>query len=428
MKLIQRFLAASLGCILAMNLAMADTPEQRQASTTVNQLSSQFLLSKLKHDGLKNTLVSSVSLFYALSILHNGANGETEDLLRSILLADVDSTVNEASPALAEVLVSPRSTGQSGAGVFRLANSLWSTNGATNKLPFVFAEPFTSNTATHYNAIPHSIDFLASNASTAINQWADENTDGLIREIIDDETLRAFQWLIMNAAYFEGAWSTPMRAIEAGDDYVFRALDGSEKPVDTIRTVDYEARVVDNEDGSVAFKLPFIGGKYSFVVYMPAEQTDITRWLTQHGPATIADVVKRVLENRSQVYRLSIRLPVFAFSDQLAMRKGSNIANDLGLAPLFSDYADFSALVDVEQTSSVNAATKVGLIKQNTKIELDENGVKAAAVTLVGGIGITSVAPPLPVRTFVVDRPFAFAIVENSSQTLLFNGILTEPG
>ena len=74
------------------------------------------------------------------------------------------------------------------------------------------------------------------------------------------------------------------------------------------------------------------------------------------------------------------------------------------------------------------AATTVEIIKQDTRIELDEKGVKAAAVTLIGGIWATSVGPVLPQRTITVDRPFAWTIVELRSQAVLFSGVLVTPG
>jgi serine protease inhibitor len=70
--------------------------------------------------------------------------------------------------------------------------------------------------------------------------------------------------------------------------------------------------------------------------------------------------------------------------------------------------------------------SKVGLIRQNSRIELDEKGVKAAAVTIIGGVRTTSIGPQATVN-FVVNRPFHFAIVEKNSSTVLFAGTVVEP-
>jgi serpin B len=402
--------------------AFADSPKQLQEATPVNEISSTFLSSKLRHEGLKNSMVSSVSLYYALSILKGGAANETEALLQSLLLKDAESNITTIAPALAEVLQLPKVSNQMGLGTFNLANSIWSTNGETNNKEFLFAENFKSDSYKYYDAVPYSIDFLASGASEKINTWAEEKTNGLIPIIIDDLTLRRFQWLIINAAYFEGAWANPMRMIRAREDYKFIALDGTKKSVDSIVSRNNKTKVLDMADGSVAFSLPFMGRKYSFIIHLPSEkEEDIASWLREEAVITMPEVVEGILGRQSKVYQLSVRLPKFSFTDQVVMRKSSKIVNDLGFSLLFSDDADFSLIASAEKPQ---LDTKVGLIKQDTKIELDEKGVKAAAVTLVGGIFATSAAKP---RKIIVDQPFSFAIVENSSQTILFNGILVQP-
>lgn len=428
MNNLTRLLAASLASFSLISTTFAVPPKELQTSTTINDLSRNFLSSKLQHGGLKNSMVSSVSLFYGLSVLNGGAAGDTATLLQSVLLKDSESSLTDIALSLAKVLEFPKSVDREGLGTFNLANSIWSTNGGSNREAFVFAEPFKADALAYYGASAHSIDFMKPGASDEINHWTEANTNRLIPEIIDDMTLREFKWVILNAAYFEGSWATPMRQVHPRQNYQFTGLEGDSKPAVAIEVRNYRSRVLDREDGSVAFSLPFVGHKYSFILYMPAEdEKDITCWLLEKAVNDMPSVISETLENQSQPYQLSVRMPKFAFADGVAMRKGSAIAKDLGLAPLFGKQTNLSLMVDKEKTAPGVADTTVGLIKQNTKIELDEKGVKAAAVTLVGGITKTSVRPPLPRRNIVVDRPFAFAIVENSSQTMLFSGVLVQP-
>lgn len=402
---------------------------QLQELTTINALSGDFLSSKLQDNGLTNTLVSSVSLYYALSILERGAAGDSAALLEAFLLKTAESEVKDVAPALAEVLVLPENAHRAGTGMFQLANSVWSTDGASDGQPFVFAGPFKADAERYYDASVRSLDFRAVGASTSLNEWVDEKTNGLIPEIIDDFLLAKLEWVILNAAYFEGAWSTPMRAVPASDEYWFRKLDGARQQAETIKTRNYEARVLERDDGSVAFSLPFVGGKYTFIVHAPGkDEADVERWLLGTAVRDMQDVVGEVFANRSEVYRLSVQLPKFTFGDSVTLVDTSKLTHELGLAPLFSPKADFSLLYDAEKTPFDKRDTRVGIIKQDTRIELDENGVKAAAVTLVGGVVKATIArQPLPFREIVVDRPFVFAIVENRSQTMLFQGVLVEP-
>ena len=63
----------------------------------------------------------------------------------------------------------------------------------------------------------------------------------------------------------------------------------------------------------------------------------------------------------------------------------------------------------------------VTMVKQNTFVDVNEEGTEAAAVTTVG-MGIVSLPP-----SFVVDRPFVFAIRERTTNTLLFIGQVANP-
>lgn len=397
--------------------AVAD-PLRLRAQTALNAIGPELLAAHLRNDGMANTMVSSASLFWALSVLALGADGDAAALLDARLLTDRDAPLTEVAPQLAALLTT-EGDGRARHGAFQLSNSVWSTNGASDGAPFVLDEAFIAAAERLYGAVHRSLDFAAPGASEPINAWAEETTNGLIPTIIDDKLLSGLDWVILNTALFEGSWGTAMRRKDAGDDYRFVGLDGHAQAAETINTVDYVARVTDLDDGSVVFQLPFAGGRYAFIAHLPAaDQADIAAWLQDTAVPGFADMAARLLagEGGGALQQLSIRLPVFAFNDSVSMSPGSPIARALGLAPLFEPGADFSRL---SATPS-----RVDIIKQDTRIELDEKGVRAAAATLIGGVRATSVRPSYPRRVIVVDRPFAFGIVERGSQALLFNGVV----
>ena len=128
------------------------------------------------------------------------------------------------------------------------------------------------------------------------------------------------------------------------------------------------------------------------------------------------------------IYDVQLRMPVFSYSNRLTLKADTPATEALGLLPLFTDEANLRAMADQELSHPVARDTKVGLIQQDTRIELDEKGVKAAAVTMIGGmIKSTSVVLPRPQRQIVVERPFAWSIVEGSSRTAIFSGVVATP-
>jgi serpin B len=403
-------------------------PLDIQQSTHINEISAELLTTRLSNEGLSNKMVSGISLFYALSVLESGAAGSSEALLNRYLLRTEDVELTSVTPALIEQLTSAPG-GHEGMGTFEASNTVWSTNGETNKQPFAFNPLFQQTVQDCYKAPAMELDFMALGASDVINEWANAVTHGLIPEVIDDSVLKKLEWLIASAAYFQGAWARPMQRVESDANYRFKRLDGTTVAAPTITTRNDYDRVLDREDGSVAFQLPFLGGKYSFIALVPSEsEASLEKWLTESAPLDLPMVVSDVLENKGDAFELFVQIPVFSFSDEVTLTQKSQTTRDLNLGLLFSDQADFEPMIDRARSLPTDKETKVGIIKQDTRIELDEGGVKAAAVTLIGGVIKSTIAGPrLTRRDMIVDRPFAFAIVENSSQTILFSGILVEP-
>jgi serpin B len=63
----------------------------------------------------------------------------------------------------------------------------------------------------------------------------------------------------------------------------------------------------------------------------------------------------------------------------------------------------------------------ISFVKQNSFVDVNEEGTEAAAVTTVG---IVPTSAPVPIR---IDRPFVFAIRERLSGTILFMGKIVDP-
>lgn len=87
----------------------------------------------------------------------------------------------------------------------------------------------------------------------------------------------------------------------------------------------------------------------------------------------------------------------------------------MGMKDAF-DNADFSKMSDADLC--------VGLLKQFTYVNVDEEGTEAAAVT-IGGMDLSAPGPGV-VTPFYVNRPFAFMIKEKSTGTILFMGKVTK--
>ena len=68
----------------------------------------------------------------------------------------------------------------------------------------------------------------------------------------------------------------------------------------------------------------------------------------------------------------------------------------------------------------------LGLLKQKSRIIVDESGTKAAAVTIGG---MEAMAPPSDDQPIIfhADRPFIYLIQENNTGTIYFIGAKLRP-
>ena len=100
------------------------------------------------------------------------------------------------------------------------------------------------------------------------------------------------------------------------------------------------------------------------------------------------------------------------------MKSGKTLTDILkasGLALSFSDAADFGALA--------SRPLKLSQCFQQVKVAVDETGTVAAAATELLGSPV-SVPPPFHME---VNRPFYFAIRDNSTGTVHFVGKVINP-
>jgi serpin B len=116
-------------------------------------------------------------------------------------------------------------------------------------------------------------------------------------------------------------------------------------------------------------------------------------------------------DENPDTYENEVYLPKFKFSYEKVL---NDQLKSLGMVDAFdSGLADLSGISDND--------IFVSFVKQNTFVDVNEEGTEAAAVTT---IGIVETSMPLP---FEVNKSFVFAIRERTTNTLLFLGKVVNP-
>jgi serpin B len=174
----------------------------------------------------ENIVLSPLSLNMALAMVWNGANGETEQAIQQTMgLGDYSpEEVNKYFDNLRKTFVKTDPSTQ-----LSLANSIW------YHLGFPVKAAFIETNKTWYDAEVREIDFSDSQAPAVINQWCSDNTNGLIKEMIETIPSNTMMYLL-NALYFKSQWADQFGFNpSATTNEQFTKEDGSEVQVKMMR-------------------------------------------------------------------------------------------------------------------------------------------------------------------------------------------------
>ena len=145
-----------------------------------------------------NAVLSPVSVGLDLAMVYNGARGQTATEMDAVLQLKGTSprALNSANSSLEKTLRAPVKSVE-----LDVANSLWS-----DRRRLALDPAFTKALAAAYAAEIRDVDFSAPATLGAINAWADKETRGKIKKILDSISHQDLLFLI-NAVYFKGEWS-----------------------------------------------------------------------------------------------------------------------------------------------------------------------------------------------------------------------------
>jgi len=113
--------------------------------------------------------------------------------------------------------------------------------------------------------------------------------------------------------------------------------------------------------------------------------------------------------------KVVVRLPKFELDIENSLVKNFKA---MGIRRAFEDNAELFNIVK-------DTSLKIGDAKHRAKVQVDEQGTKAAAVTEISLLKTTAVPnpPPQKIFYFYADRPFLFVIRDVESGVTLFAGV-----
>ncbi len=345
----------------------------------------------------KSTIVSPISVGFMLGMLHEGADGETRRQINNVLgLGGSVKEINENFKRMMDQApnVDPTVT-------VKTANSIFVVSG--NSL----VPQYKADMQNYYNALADAVDYSGSSIVEKINNWCNKNTDGMIQELLKKDELNSNRVMyLLNAVYFKASWTEKFDPNETRDRH-FTKLDGTtvKLPMMHLKT----KAAYGKNDLCKLLRLHYGNGGYSMVVMLPNE-----------GKA-IGDIIKSLSAKSMEVQlqqmrstEVDILLPRFTTVSETYLEKA---LSSMGMPRAFGNLAEFPNMVQDHSDDLY-----VSMMKQKAKIEVNEEGTKAAAVTVVEMSEKSAMPSHREYVEFHATRPFVYFIIENSTGTIYFMG------
>ena len=346
--------------------------------------------------GFDSQVVSPLSVTYLMAMLANGACGETREEIMKTVGADSVSVaeMNDFYHCQMEYLQRADKSA-----VLNIANYI-----ALNR-QFQLQDAFSKTVTAKYGAGVEPLDFSSQKAVDIINGWCKQHTDGMIPEIIDGLNQSAVS-CVLNAIFFNGSWQDKFDKKETRQER-FQGYTRDIKRVQMMHRND-KMWYLDN-DTYAAVNLPYGNGSYSMTVLLPNAGKSIDEMMKKIGEGEVENMRRRM----DECY-VDLKLPRFTTEMDLTL---NDIIGKLGAPAMFTSGADFSCFADGD--------LYVSKMFQKAKIEVSEEGTKAAAVT--GAVMALAMLEPDEPRhvEFHANRPFVYLITESTTGTILFMGQFT---
>lgn len=347
-------------------------------------------------DGERNTLISPVSVLYALSMTEGGAKGET--------LAQMEALFGLSMEELRDCLhLYQMELNENESNTLYLANSIWFKD--DEKL--TVEENFLNEHAGYYDAELYKAAFDEETARD-INAWVEEKTDGQIKDILNGIPDEAIMYLI-NALSFDAEWESIYNDGQVWED-TFHAENGEEQTVDFMHS---EEDIYLEDSLAAGFMKYYADREYALVAMLPGEGVsvqDYIAFLSEQGLETLWDNLQVAVEVHTAIPKFNCKFDI----------EMSDVLKELGITNAFDeDLADFSGIGHHEDGNLY-----INRVLHKTSIEVDEKGTKAGAATVVEMATETALQEENEPKFVYLDRPFVYFIIDCETNLPLFMGTM----
>ena len=381
------------------NLVSGDItkPVQNEVSgTQINEEQSNynFTMQFLKLENNKKNLVySPLSIKYALKMLNDGAEGNTkaqiENVIGNLSLSKYNNIDN----------------------ILSLANGVYIKDTYSKNIK----ESYKNILEERYNA---EINYDSFNNATNVNNWIENKTLGIIKNMLEDSAVQDAKMLLINALAIDMEWK---EKFDESDTYGenFYLEDGTKMETSMMhkQTTDSSTSYYKDENiTALSMDLKeYDGNTLEFIAIMP--KNDLQEYINTFTNEELNNILNNLTPASDTEDGLDISIPRFSYDYNLKLK--SDLIN-MGIKDAFNpELANFSNM-STEELYVSDALHKAD-------IDFTEKGIKAAAATVIVMKEMAILEDETNPIEIKIDNPFMYLIRDKHTGETWFVGTVYEP-
>jgi len=348
----------------------------------------------------ENDCTSALGVSMAFSLIYPGSTGESKKQIQTVFGYPQDKMTLVWDDTVSRLEDSYQGTRHEP--LLEIAFSVWLDDGET----------LAKDYALVLGDYARQIDFGSENSPLILNEWVNNNSNGLIESIVQEgKPLGAdgTRLLALNSIYLKAAWTNQFEKRYTSTDSFYSSVT-RETIVSTahfmhgvMKSVPYSHDVI---PGYQIVKFPFAASEMFMIFVLPTQED--SRSLSS------SEVLEAVGKLKNTP--LAVTLPKFKFEKTYEDSMVEALQEVGVVKPFVGDLCDIFGQCDIF----------INKVIQKTFIDVNEKGVEAAAVTL-SAMGMSIPRPPKEPVLMTMDHPFQFFIHDKGENLVLFEGRVGGP-
>ncbi len=340
----------------------------------------------------ENYLISPYNIEIALNMLRDGANGKTKEEIDKVI---GNRTINDVS--IKDKL--------------NIANAVFIKDIYKDDVK----KDYMNILDTKYNA-----DVLYDKFETpdVINNWVKEKTNGMIPKILDRMS-KDYVMGLASALALDVEWDNAFECIGTTSEEFTKANKSKMQAEMMHKEYTYNAKYIKNDEME-GIILPYQTEEkeLEFVAILPKDGVD--KYINNLTEDKLNNITNGFSDATSKMH-VNLSLPRFTYAYDV--KDFIKVLKTMGIVTAFDEVlADFSNMIQLDENVYVGEAI------HKTKIELNEKGTKAAAVTYFGLEKATGLfEKDYEEIDIKFNKPFVYMIREKATGEILFFGTVFEP-